>query len=346
MAEGPAISALRMQELTSRGGLIAAYRLDGRGGGSEIGWDEIRADPMGDRVKGDIWVHLDRTGTKARQWIEGGARLPASAVRAMLEPDPRSRFTYYPAGDGLPEGVVFVLRGLNFNENDDPEDMVSVRLWIDRNRVITTRKREIMAVEDRRQALLQGRGPKESVDVLLGINESLLSRLEPELDAMDELLSAHEADGERVRDPGVRATIAGLRRKIAMIRRYLAPQRDALLLAEREMPQWAGRGVRHTIHDSAIGLARAVDHLDEMHDRARAVQDELALLENQRTARVTMRLTVIAAIFLPANVIAAIWGMNTGGLPFASHGSGFWIVLGMVFVVAGAGVYFGRRLLN
>lgn len=346
MPENPSAVSQKMSELMARGGLISAYRLDGRGGGSEISWEAIEADPLGDRQKGDIWVHLDRTGTHARRWVETGAKLPASAVRALLEADPRPRFTYYPASDGSPEGVVFVLRGLNFNENADPEDMVSVRLWIDRNRVITTRKREIMAVEERRQALLQGKGPKESVDVLLGINEALLGRIEPVLDAMDEELSSYEGEDDR-RDIGsVRTRLAALRRQIVMIRRYLAPQREALLLAEREMPQWTGRSVRHSIHDSAIGLARVVDHLDEMRDRSKAVQDELALGENQRTARITMRLTVIAAIFLPANVIAAIWGMNTGGLPFAAHASGFWIVLGIVVVVASAGVFFGRRLLS
>lgn len=346
MPENHTSVSQKMIELTSRGGLISAYRLDGRGGGTEITWEAIDADPMGDRLKGDIWVHLDRTGTHARQWVETSARLPPSAVRALLEVDPRPRFTYYPAGDVSPEGVVFVLRGVNLNAESEPEDMISIRLWIDKNRVITTRKREIMAVEDRRQDLLRGSGPKESVDVLLGINESLLMRLEPVLDAMDAELSAYEGEGERPSIAFVRTSIAALRRKIVIIRRYLAPQRDALLLAEREMPQWTGRNVRHSIHDSAIGLARVVDHLDEMRDRAKAVQDELALMENQRTARITMRLTVIAAIFLPANVIAAIWGMNTGGLPFGAHSYGFWIVLGIVVVVASAGVFVGRRLLH
>ena len=76
-------SAQKMSELTNRGGLIGAYRLDGKGGGNDIDWDAIEADPLGDRQHGDIWVHLDRTGTKARQWVETGARLPgAGGLRA------------------------------------------------------------------------------------------------------------------------------------------------------------------------------------------------------------------------------------------------------------------------
>ena len=346
MAGEPESTAQKMSELTNRGGLIGAYRLDGKGGGADIDWDTIEADPLGENEHGDIWVHLDRTGTKARQWVETGAKLPESAIRALLEDDPRPRFSYYPATEDSPEGLLFVLRGLNFNQDADPEDMVSVRLWIDENRVITTRRRRIMSIDDRRQALLRGSGPWESVDVLMGINESLIERMQPMLIEMDEELSEYEEDEERRELGEIRGSIADLRRKIVIIRRYLAPQRDALMLADTKFPHWAGEHVRQAIHDSAIGLARVVDHLDEMRDRTKAVHDELSLIENERMAKISMRLTVIAAVFLPANMIAAIWGMNTGGLPLVTHPYGFWVVMGILVGCAAAGLYMARGLLR
>lgn len=335
-----------MDALANRGGLIGAYRLDRSGGGADMDWAAIEADPLGNKVDGDIWVHVDRTGTRAKQWIESGARLPASASRIMLEADPRPRFSYYPATSDTPEGMVFVLRGMNFNENAEAEDMVSVRLWIDQDRVITTRRRKLMSIDERRQALLRGNGPRESVDVLVGINESLLHRIEPELASMDEEISTYEENENTIDRAEIRESIADMRRKIVIIRRYLSPQRDALMHAERDMPEWVGDEVRHSIHDSEVGLARCIDHLDEMRERAKAVQDELTLIENERAARISMRLTVIAAIFLPANMIAAIWGMNTGGMPFLLHPQGFWIVLGILVVLAAAGTYMARGLLR
>ncbi|GAB5496900.1 MAG: zinc transporter ZntB [Phycisphaerales bacterium] len=346
MADDGGRAKAKMDDLTSRGGLIGAYRLNGEGAGVDIDWASIEEDPLGNKIHGDIWVHLDRTGTRARQWIESGAKLPASAIRGMLEEDPRPRFTYYPATKDSPEGVLFVLRGINFNPEAEPEDMVSVRLWIDEDRVITTRRRRIMSIDDRRQALLRGNGPKESVDVLLGINESLLSRIEPVLSGMDDELSSYEYNENTIEHKVIRSRLADLRRKIVILRRYMAPQRDALVVAKSDMPQWAGAEVRHSIHDSAIGLARMVDHLDEMRDRASAVQDELSAIENEQMSRISMRLTVIAAVFLPANMIAAIWGMNTGGMPFLDHPQGFWIVLGILVVLAAAGTYMARGLLR
>lgn len=336
----------KMDELTSRGGLIGAYRLDRRGGGQDIDWAAIEEDPLGDQIDGDLWIHVDRTGSHARRWIQEGAKLPRSAVRGLLEEDPRPRFSYLPATKETPEGLLFVLRGLNFNDDDSPEEMVSLRLWIDEHRVITARRRKVMSIDDRRQALLRGSGPKESIDVLVGVNESLLDRIEPTMNEMDEELAGYEENERSFDHSRVRSKIADLRRKIVIIRRYLSPQRGALEIAEREMPGWVDREVRHSIHDSAVRLARIVDHLDEMRDRAEAVQDELSLIENERMARISIRLTVIAAIFLPANMIAAIWGMNTGGLPFMDHPNGFWIVMVILVVLAGLGTYMARGLLK
>lgn len=344
MADEGGRSPERMNELTSRGGLIGAYRLNGDGAGQDVDWAAIEADPGGDSIEGDLWVHLDLLGTRAQTWITSGARLPASASRSMLERDPRPRFSYYPATESTPEGVFFILRGINFNEGAEPEDMVSLRIWIDKNRVITARRRRIMSIDDRRQALLRGNGPHKAIDVLVGVNESLLDRIEPTMNEMDEELSEFEENG--VRRSVVREHIADLRRKIVIIRRYLAPQRDALEHAEREMPDWVGHDVRHSIHDSAIRLARIIDHLDEMRERTQAVQDELTLKESERMARISIRLTVIAAIFLPANMIAAIWGMNTGGLPFTDHPHGFWIVIVILVVLGAMGTWMARGLLR
>ncbi len=346
MADDGGRAKAKMDELTSRGGLVGAYRLDGKGGGADIDWAAIDDDPLGDKVHGDIWVHVDRTGSRAKQWITGGARLPASAARGLLEPDPRPRFSYFPAGDDTPEGMLFVLRGFNFNEDAAAEDMVSIRMWIDEDRVITSRKRKVMSIDDRRQALLRGNGPRQSIDVLVGINGSLLDRIEPKLGEMDGELSLYEDNDNSFEFKVIRSKIADLRRRIVIIRRYLSPQRGALELAEREMPDWVGSEVRYSIHDSAVRLARLVDHLDEMRERAQAVQDELSLIENERMARISMRLTVIAAIFLPANMIAAIWGMNTGGVPFIDHPGGFWIVIGILVVLGAAGTYMARGLLK
>jgi len=38
-------------------------------------------------------------------------------------------------------------------------------------------------------------------------------------------------------------------------------------------------------------------------------------------------------IFLPATLIASIWGMNVGGIPFSGSPNGFWVVAGLISVL-------------
>jgi zinc transporter len=43
--------------------------------------------------------------------------------------------------------------------------------------------------------------------------------------------------------------------------------------------------------------------------------------------------TMFSVIFLPAALIASIWGMNVGGIPFSDSPNGFWVVGGLIAVV-------------
>lgn len=41
-------------------------------------------------------------------------------------------------------------------------------------------------------------------------------------------------------------------------------------------------------------------------------------------------LTVLTALPLPIKLVAGLFGMNVGGIPFAEHESGLWMVLSLL----------------
>jgi len=103
----------------SEEGLVAAYRLDGRGGGTPLDWDGIGAWQPGDGV---LWVHLNRQFEDAQRWLRERSGLDEVVVEALLAEETRPRCV--PMGNG----VMLFLRGVNLNPGADPEDMVSIRL--------------------------------------------------------------------------------------------------------------------------------------------------------------------------------------------------------------------------
>ena len=71
---------------------------------------------------------------------------------ALLADETRPRISNH--GDGM----LVILRGVNCNENSDPEDMVSTRLWIDEHRIISVQKRNLSAIDDVVEEIHQRRG--------------------------------------------------------------------------------------------------------------------------------------------------------------------------------------------
>jgi zinc transporter len=53
----------------------------------------------------------------------------------------------------------------------------------------------------------------------------------------------------------------------------------------------------------------------------------------EETNRNLYILTTFSVIFLPATLIASIWGMNVGGTPFSSRPNGFWVIAGLIAAV-------------
>jgi Mg2+ and Co2+ transporter CorA len=46
---------------------------------------------------------------------------------------------------------------------------------------------------------------------------------------------------------------------------------------------------------------------------------------------------MFSVIFLPATLIASLWGMNVGGIPFSGSPNGIWVIAGLIAAVFASG---------
>jgi zinc transporter len=72
-----------------------------------------------------------------------------------------------------------------------------------------------------------------------------------------------------------------------------------------------------------------------LRDRAQLLQEEVTMKTAEQTNRNLHVLAVVTTLFMPASLIAGIFGMNVGGLPFVQDASGF---LWSMAIIAGASV--------
>ena len=97
------------------------------------------------------WVHLDANNPQTKKWLEKEiSYLDPYIVEALVAEETRPRLT------AIGDGALIILRGVNLNEDSDPEDMVSIRMWVDKSRIISLRKRRLKAVSDVEESILSG----------------------------------------------------------------------------------------------------------------------------------------------------------------------------------------------
>ncbi len=316
-------------------GLICAYALDGQGGGREVGWPEIRRWRPED---GLLWVHLDRTGPASQRWLREDGGFDPVIAAGLLAEDVRPR--ELPVDDAH----LVVLRGVNLNPGADPEDMVAVRIWLEPARIVTLRHRRLSAVNDLREALAAGRGPRGPGPFLAMLSDCLIARMGPVIDQLVDRIDDLEEAVLREHSAGLRLKIAGLRREAIALRRYLAPQREVMARLTTSHAPWLGTGDRAVLREVTDRTTRFVEDLDAARERASVVQDELNTRLSDQMNRTMYLLTVVATVLLPPSLITGLLGINVGGMPGTDQPWAFPTVIVMLAVLAMVEIVVLRRL--
>lgn len=271
------------------------------------------------------WHHFHCDQEESRQQMQT-LGMPEEIISAMTTRETRPRYL------GTEEGVLLILRGVNLNPGAEPEDMVSLRLWLSANMVVSARPsgRRLQTMQEIKGMVEAGKGPADPALFAQTTVEKLASRIGDVVDSMDEELTQLEHKIEDGETRGVRIRLTEIRTMAAGLRRYLAPQREALDTLFRD---------RHPLiqgHDSAIReqadrLTRYVEDLDLAREQAILLQDELrGRVGEQQNMRMYV-LALVTAVFLPLSFLTGLFGMNVGGLPGVETEDGFfWVAISMV----------------
>jgi zinc transporter len=294
--------------------LIAAYVLDGKGGGQRLGWQEIRE--WTDSA-GLLWVHLNFEAPEAQRWIKEESQLEDVVGDALLAEESRPRVTAFD------DGLLIALRGVNLNPGADPEDMVSLRIWAEKNRIITTRRRKLLSVADLCSAIENGKGPRTSGEFLEEVADRLMVRMGGVVDELEDKVAELEEAVLTAESHELRPMLASIRRDAINLRRYMAPQREAIARLQSEKISWLAEEDRIRLRETYDRLTRYIEDLDAARERAAVTHEELvSRLSEQMNNRMYV-LSIVAAIFLPLGFLTGLLGINVGGIPGSEYKAAF-----------------------
>lgn len=298
---------------------VLALRLTESGPAEECGWSPHLPD---DSDGFNIGV-LNAAQPGAESWLESQSGIEPLAQETMLNRHGR------PSVRAFGERLLVTLRGINLSEGEDPEDMVTLRVWLESTRALIVHHDRVRALEDLLSDCRAGNCVASPGAVLSHLTGALLERMQPFLDELADRLDLLE---DSVIDPNVvleRGDLIETRRQLIAVRRHLLPQRETLARLYQEKFLILGDQNRLAFRESAMKMTRFVEDLDSGRERAAVVQEELssqlAEIMNERM----YLFTVVAGIFLPLSFLTGLFGINVAGMPWIEHPLGFWLVAGL-----------------
>lgn len=315
--------------------LVYAYLLDGKGGGLAVDWTAI---DNWDPGQGLLWIHLDSKVGETRVWLENKSGLSQVMIESLLDRGTRPRNVV------SDEGLLLILRGVNCNPGEDPEDMVAIRMLLSEHRIITIRYRRVMAIQDVQKTIHANKGPCSAGDFLVMVAERIADRMGDTVADLDDSADEMEDTVLTADIHEVRSKLADLRRTAISLRRYIAPQRDVLFRVIQERVSYLDDIDRVHLREVAERTARFVEDIDSARDRASITQEELNNKLSEQMNRAVYILSIVAAIFLPLGLLTGLLGINVGGIPGAENKWAFFLVVVILIAIAAGLLVWFRKI--
>lgn len=305
-------------------GVLAAYAFDGVGGLTERTY---APETQAGAAPAFEWTHYSAThpATERRLQVSG---VPSDVIEALLEKNPTPRC------EVREDGVLLVLRSVTLLTTTLPEELHTIRIWTDPKRVITAQRHPVAAVADVEDLIRRGVVPETPGGLLTELAERLIDRLDILIEAMirdvDELEDA-ALGPEWSRMSG---SVAKLRLRALALRRAVGPQREALSTLVIERPGWLlGEKERRDLRDTGTQVARMLDDLNGIRERAALIDDQLEVRRSADTNRNMLLLTMVTVGLAPLNLLSSMFGMNVGGIPGADLPGAFgWMAIAFALI--------------
>lgn len=320
--------------MTNQSGFIFAFCLDGQGGGKSLAWEDVAEWAP---ENGTLWVHLDYRGEAAQAWLEQESNIDQLLLESLTATETR------PRSDVHKNVMLGILRGVNLNPGASPEDMVSIRFWVEENRIVTMRHRRSMALEGVRKTVESGAGPVGSGDFLASLADALTMRMGDVIIDIEDAFDAIEEEVLTEKSYELRPKLANIRRKVISLRRYIAPQRDVITQIQHAKVDWLNDIERMSLRETADRTTRFVEDLDAIRDRATVTQEELNSSLTEQMNKTMYVLSIVAGIFLPLGLLTGLLGINVGGIPGTENPRAFAIFCMILVAVAAWQVWLFKR---
>ena len=303
-----------------------------------------------------IWC--DIYGTKGGQYGPYGSLLREVFGFDELTVEDSFSKNHLPKVDIYDEYLFVVLFSFHFSEKRRRVETIEVDMYIGRNYVVCVHPRPLRELDRVRRRLLAGNEFVSSsptnvahtvLDAVVDEYLPIMNRLSAMVDGIEDELLGDEDESALDTDT-VLDSLFHLKHELTALRRLAVPLREVVSILMRPTTRLVPEESLAYYDDVRDHLIRVVDMIDTMRDY---LMDSLEIYTTQQTRRnaeetqrvnqMVTRLTAVSTIFLPLTFITGVYGMNFENMPELHTQYGYFVVLGVLLILALSMLYYLRR---
>lgn len=280
-----------------------------------------------------VWENLDYRNPETYKILVEDYAIDPAVADALCDEDTRPRFFAHD------NGMLIILRAINLNPGSDPDDMISLRIWIDENKMISLEHRRLKAVAKLADSLERGKGPKNLMQCFLLLSRYVADVINDTvngiIDRTDEL-EEKVIEIKEINDFSISGEITDLRRETISLRRYLAPMKDLFQNMQNEKhPLITPRG-KSAMRELSNDMAKALEDLEYCREHITLYHEELQGKMSISMNRIMYIISIFTAVFLPLGLLTGLLGINVSGIPYADNDFAFAAVCIILIIIAAA----------
>jgi magnesium transporter len=306
-----------------------------------------RREPAELSANGLTWIHLDAPGHEVATELAERFGWHALDVEDVLSKRQR------PKVDEYPDYLFGVLHFPFYDKSVQRLNAAELDFFVGQDYLVTLPTVELLPVsllhrcmddEELRESLFS----KGSGYLLYHVLDDLFDYCFPILDKIGFKLDSIEDDVFEGRSEEVVRDISNVKQEIISFRKIVKPQRPALRLLERRIERFLPEQLELYFDDLVDASERIWDVLDNYKEVSEALESTNEQVLSHRFNDVLRILTVFSIVFLPATLIASLWGMNVGlpggGTPGESSTLEFWLIIAAsIALIAGMLAFFRHK---
>ena len=308
--------------------------------------EEARAEIV--EAPGLRWIHIERPRAADQAWLEERFEFHSLDYEDVYSRNQR------PKVDEYDDYMFIVLHFPRYDKAVARLNAAEVDIFVGPDYLITLPNESLQPIsylfdrvrsnEELRESLFsKGAGYLlyKIVDDCVDASFPMLRKMGNKLERIEEDIF-EDAQAEVVRD------ISNVKQEIINFRKVVRPQRAVFGDLERNKARYIADDLDIYFDDIVDASERIWQMLEGYKETVEALEVTNESVISHRFNDILRILTVFSIVFLPATLIASIWGMNVGlpggGDPSSSSHTVFWIILAaMVVLLAGMLTYFRRR---